>query len=699
MPRRASPRALDSRRSLPAWTYALSLCTAARAEPLFATNAASHHDAFWEKLSARFLREGEARYPIPRADEIADLLPSLRGVGGLALHSFPETTVTEGQGYAMLAAGMRRDAETLRRLTVGWQGMGQGLPRAAVARPCGGCGAAGGGWQEVADVCGAPRSPCLCRTVSGAYMPGWLMPVRDMGSLGSATDGDEDAVTGIVYLAELLDSDEVREYAVKSITAFVNEDLGLADPAANSRPVPRKGEVPEALQQIFLWRGGTCWGGYDTSSPSEDRSLCIAPAYFSPGQWRMFRDYLTKYRHLVPSPHSAAELTRVLDSAITWGYNTLHRISCFNGLVSNWWSVPDQGWPWHGKLQCHNSGTPAGEYGADAARMPWRVVLDYLWYPEETQATPLFDDDGMRVGTWGAKDYANRWAAEWIARIEEQRDGRTGEAPPHGGFPPREEGVPPLRIDQLLQPLQGSEGCETVPAGFKASAWNGWGGYPVVTAFQAPLDSLAAPIRQEWLDFLADGVFPGMPTDEYYDLGQEVVVSALLGGKAWKPIHLPHHPPSPHPPPSPSPLPPPRPPMHSPPPPPCPAPREPLSSPPPPADAPPPPVEAASPRVTAVKVIRLDALPDEALPAPPREQTDPSVRLLLVSTVVALASAGMAFVVVRLRARRLVADRAGTRGAKSKGKTKRKRKKTKEEEQEETPIQQADEEDPEEMLT
>ena len=51
--------------------------------------------------------------------------------------------------------------------------------------------------------------------------------MRDAGSMGSATDGDEDAVTGLIYLAELIDSDEARTFAVKSIAAFVLEDLGL----------------------------------------------------------------------------------------------------------------------------------------------------------------------------------------------------------------------------------------------------------------------------------------------------------------------------------------------------------------------------------------------------------------------------------------------------------------------------------------
>lgn len=223
------------------------------------------------------------------------------------------------------------------------------------------------------DICtGKVATPCLCNTIKGAYMPGWDMPYSTfgLGSMGSAPDGDEDAVTGLIYLAELLDSDEARQYAVRSIAAFVLEDLGAANASANSRPVPVAGEIPPPLQTMWLWRGGSCWGGYDTASTDQpkDRNLCINPAYFSPGQWRLFRDYLRRHAHLVPAPHTAASLGAVLDSSITWGYNTLNRIACDNGLVSNWWKLPDADWPWRGGLTCANSGTSAGEYYSDASR-------------------------------------------------------------------------------------------------------------------------------------------------------------------------------------------------------------------------------------------------------------------------------------------------------------------------------------------
>ena len=52
----------------------------------------------------------------------------------------------------------------------------------------------------------------------------------------------------------------------------------------------------------------------------------------------MFARYLEAYGDELPSEvgPSASELVAVLEAAIVWGYNLLARISCPNGLVSNW---------------------------------------------------------------------------------------------------------------------------------------------------------------------------------------------------------------------------------------------------------------------------------------------------------------------------------------------------------------------------
>jgi len=127
-----------------------------------------------------------------------------------------------------------------------------------------------------------------------------------------------------------------------------------------------------------------------------NRDLCINPSYFSPGQWRFFRDYLLKYSKYVPTQFDPKTLAQVVNSSIVWGYNLIEHISCNSGLISNWWSLPNSGWPWTGRLFCANSGTAAGAYGADACRIPWRVALDGIWYPQEAANVPLYDDSGKK---------------------------------------------------------------------------------------------------------------------------------------------------------------------------------------------------------------------------------------------------------------------------------------------------------------
>jgi hypothetical protein len=46
------------------------------------------------------------------------------------------------------------------------------------------------------------------------------------------------------------------------------------------------------------------------------------------------------------------------------------------GLVRNWGSSDGN----QATDDCHNAYNRAGSYGDDAARTPWRVAVDYLWY-------------------------------------------------------------------------------------------------------------------------------------------------------------------------------------------------------------------------------------------------------------------------------------------------------------------------------
>ena len=88
----------------------------------------------------------------------------------------------------------------------------------------------------------------------------------------------------------------------------------------------------------------------------------------------------------------------------------------------------------------------------------------------------------------------------------------------------------------MLNHLSALKPCDTCPQGFLASPYNGWGSLPVVAAFQAPLDGTDDATMQQWVEMLTELTFQGCTRAQYFDLGQEIVVSAMLGGLAWHPL-------------------------------------------------------------------------------------------------------------------------------------------------------------------
>ena len=96
-------------------------------------------------------------------------------------------------------------------------------------------------------------------------------------------------------------------------------------------------------------------------------------------------------------------------------------------------------------------------------------------------------------------EYSNRWARAWRQAVIEELD--FADAPPHppGSYPPfdADAGAKPLRPDQVLPILLKLPSCSACPKGMTASPWNGWGGYPIVTAFMVPLDGVPADEMQQ----------------------------------------------------------------------------------------------------------------------------------------------------------------------------------------------------------
>jgi len=150
------------------------------------------------------------------------------------------------------------------------------------------------------------------------------------------------------------------------------------------------------------------------------------------------------------------------------------------------------------------------------------VALDALWYPAETAAVLMFDESGKKVGNFGGTAYSNRWSVAYMALMTSRNS--TCPSPDCVMF---YDAVPLL---SKLAP------CPTCPDGFQASAWNAWGYLPPVTTFSVPLAGMPAGTQQAWLDLMVSYISKINFPSQYYDKGQEIICTAIMGGKAWMPV-------------------------------------------------------------------------------------------------------------------------------------------------------------------
>lgn len=106
---------------------------------------------------------------------------------------------------------------------------------------------------------------------------------------------------------------------------------------------------------------------------------CVNYSYMAPAYYRAFADHVSGDAEFW---NKAAEDT----------YQLLARASNgTTGLVRNWGSSDGNG----ATADCHNAYNRAGSYGDDAARTPWRVATDFLWYG--TPAAKAWND---KVSQW-----------------------------------------------------------------------------------------------------------------------------------------------------------------------------------------------------------------------------------------------------------------------------------------------------------
>ena len=102
----------------------------------------------------------------------------------------------------------------------------------------------------------------------------------------------------------------------------------------------------------------------DSSWFDELGNGCVNYSYFAPAYYRAFAEHVPEDADFW---NKAAEdtypvLAMASDSA--------------TGLVRNWGSSDGQG----ATPACHDAYNRAGSYGDDAARTPWRIATDFLWY-------------------------------------------------------------------------------------------------------------------------------------------------------------------------------------------------------------------------------------------------------------------------------------------------------------------------------
>jgi hypothetical protein len=270
--------------------------------------------------------------------------------------------VSEGQGYGLFFASATAVAlgtshvdftkvrDTAYAIFKGWKRMCKS--------------STGGGNCQSSYFCSESGTfyPCL---------PHWKFSDNlDSPQTGSAPDGDIDAILGMIILTGITESakptwwTEVATWCYDSIIQFYTS------------------EVLEDSGNAIL-KLGACWGGLD----------CNNPSYHAPGAFRAARNFLSKYGStLGKSATQVTDFVAKYNKLIDSSYKIIISDQNQAGLTTNWYVPVKSNLASTGTTGCSGSGTPAAEYGAEAARGVWRVAIDYLWFASEApQATTYLD--------------------------------------------------------------------------------------------------------------------------------------------------------------------------------------------------------------------------------------------------------------------------------------------------------------------
>jgi hypothetical protein len=484
--------------------------------------------------------------------------------------------VTEGMGYAIMVEGIQASNGDSTGLSNGlslvraWLGM--------VFGPNHGKNPWGGGNEEMDSATKVDVWPYGVSAIEGkqgavpAGVAPWKYPVEQCAGdcQGAATDGDEDAALGMVYLSAALGYPaDFVDMTMRTIIAFASADLGF----------PGLYRTIDDGTRVFVPKGGSQWGGLlsDTGKfASSQAGGCYNPSYFAPGHYRTFRDFVATHwtsgfesylpSHLDGTATSSSELQAAFDGAIVGGYNLLQHSSCDSGVVANWvgsdapCSSDDEigcaGVPWANTPYvgssgtCMASGTAWGAWGADASRTPWRIAMDYILYPTESTAVKMYDTSGKvdSSSAFNAQAFLNRIAKQYTEKA--QCDGGQGACIENGKV-----------AAYKLQPAfaQDQVTCDNVP-NTGDGWWSAFMSYPTFTAFVAPYDGISTKESVGWLDTFASlcDFSSGEPDGDicattYFENGQEVISTMIMSGTVKSLAPVPPTPPTPPTPPAPVP--------------------------------------------------------------------------------------------------------------------------------------------------
>lgn len=509
------------------------------------------------------------------SDPWESLMPeALKGIPTMVVESTGGAAggvVTEGMGYGIMVEGFLAAGGNATALNMSlsmiksWLTMVNGPPT-SVQPLGGGMNATGSSTQVNMWPYGVSVVEWSIYNTGPAGVPAWKFPINASnfpGRQGSATDGDQDAILGMVYTAKALGYPaDFVDIVIRSIIAFTSADLGFPD---LYRTLP-------GGEKVYVTKLGSMWGGLlakDGKYKTTQQAWCYSPGYFAPAHYRTFRDFLIKFwkpafdDYLPPHedgyPTTLEELVEALDSTIVSGYNLLYYSSCSSGTVSNWIGVkapcenendlncPGVPWaytPYIGAEggNCSSSGTRFGSFGADASRTAWRVALDYVLYADESRRITVYDRFGYPYSseTFGAQKYLNRIVVQYATRSI-CNGGVPGDCFHNTSSPFRLAYAYDLKFNATDMT------CPGVPHN-PESWWAGFMAYPTFTAFVAPYDEIGAEQMTNWmdtfasicnfsdvnfLDFKAGGSPKGaICVTSYFEASQAVISLLIMSGFA-----------------------------------------------------------------------------------------------------------------------------------------------------------------------